>query len=184
MWCARDELSCGEVQPQVGLHMQTMQSVSRCLLCRAIKNQQPCRVQPSSHRVHGSGGCWLVWSVPVVCVRVCVSWWQANGTRRDSFERDAVGADEEGRRDKSLFLKCNQSGARVVLTGRRRSCFYSHNRNRKWWRGAAAQEKWKRLWRRYKRIFFQIADQRLFLKLPSDVFLLSADFSWHQKWKL
>lgn len=75
------------------------------------QNQQPCRVQPSSQ---SSWFRWLLIGLKcacVVCLCVCVSWWQANGTRPDSFERDAVGADEEGRRDKNLFLKCNQSGA-------------------------------------------------------------------------
>lgn len=157
MWCARDELSCGEVHPQVGLHMQkTMQSVSRCLLCRAIKISSLV-VFSLRLRVHGSGGCWLVWSVPVLCVCVCVCQLMTSERHKTRFLwTRRCRCWWGGTSRQKLVSKVQSKRRRAVLTGRRRSCFYSHNRNRKWWRGAAAQEKWKRLWRRYKRIFFSL----------------------------
>lgn len=170
MWRAIDKLSCGEVHPQVGLHMQTMQSVSRCLLCRAIKISS--LVVFSLCLIEFMVQVAADWSeVCLCCVCVCVS----ADDRRTAQDRflwtRRCRCWWGGTPRQKLVSKVQSKRCRAVLTGRRRSCFYSHNRNRKWWCGAAAQEKWKRLWRRYKRIFF--------FSPYTPVRLQARDFSWN-----
>lgn len=164
-------------------HMQMMESLGRCVFCRGI--------QISSLVVFGlrlteftvspaadwSGVClWCSACVKeghnskFICTRSCWRW---------------LGKYK----DKSLFLKCNQNCAElfwlagadpvlaVIIGITNGDVVQLLRKNEKGFEEGI-------------RGFFsplfssQIADQRLFLKLPSDVFLLSADFSWHQKWKL
>lgn len=159
------------------------------------QNQQPRRVWPASRRIHGSGDCWLVWSVPVVNVCVCVCQPMTGKWHNTRFLwTRCCRCWWGGMQRQKLVSKCNQSGAKLFWLAAADHVFPVII-------GIANGDVLQLLRKNEK--CFEEGIRGFFFSLPplqSDCgpetfpetslwcfffpLSLSADFSWHQKWKL